>query len=180
MRRLWFATWGACSWAPASGAAFTTPALCPTRRAELQPRASLWTAPRSPWRTVSDTSHALGGCKHVQLLVPHSAEFRSLCCRLRSANWQLFKMLSRCHFSVKQTKLSLTGGVWSQPFWCHLMEHKIFRSVTTTYLWSRIINHHTNRSQTFVGSSFSNVRIFCFSLFYIIAHKIGLVFGLLS
>lgn len=98
MPRLWSATWGACSWAPALGAAFTTPAPCQTRRAEHQPRASLWTAPRSPWRTVSDTSHALCRCKHVHLLVPHSAELCSLCCRLHSANCQLFEKLSRCHF----------------------------------------------------------------------------------
>lgn len=67
MRRLWSATWGACSWAPALAAASTTPTLCPTLRAALQPRASLWTVPRSPRRTVSDTSEALCRRKHIQL-----------------------------------------------------------------------------------------------------------------
>lgn len=56
-RPLWSATWDACSWAPALAAASQAPTLCPALRAELQPRASLWTAPRSPWRTVSDISH---------------------------------------------------------------------------------------------------------------------------
>lgn len=54
MRRLWSATWGVCSSALALEAASKAPTLRRVLRAELRPRASLWTAPRSPWRTVSD------------------------------------------------------------------------------------------------------------------------------
>lgn len=67
MRRRWSATWGACSWAPALEAA---PTRCRALRAGPRPRASLWTAPRSPWRTVSDSTDANHDRhKHVSFLL---------------------------------------------------------------------------------------------------------------
>lgn len=57
-RQLWSVTWGVCSSAPASEAASKAPSLRRVLRAERRPRASLWTAPRCPWRTVSDSADA--------------------------------------------------------------------------------------------------------------------------
>lgn len=70
MQRPWSATWGACSWAAASAAASMATTRCPAPRAELRPRASLWTVPLTPWRTVSDTSDALCRRAHIQHLLP--------------------------------------------------------------------------------------------------------------